>query len=99
MDFAKITRKRTAIELDEWNRLIESHDFLEPIPDREATNPFTNTDIAVSGAGKAFYIQGGSKTGNIVLEDGQLLATGVPISVCTILADEIAAEVFEDDRS
>ena len=32
MDFGRISRSGQPIRLDEWNNMIESHDFLQPIP-------------------------------------------------------------------
>ena len=99
MDFGRISRLTGEIGLEEWNLVIESSDFLLPIPDREGTNPFTQEKMVISGAGKAYYLENGERTGNIALEDGELLTTGVPESACQEIAKELGAQVLEDDRS
>ena len=72
MDFGRISRNAQPILLDEWNQLVDSYDFLQPIPDRKGTNPFTNEEVVFSGEGKAYYVENGEKVGNIALEDGEL---------------------------
>jgi hypothetical protein len=99
MDFGRISRNSQPLRLDEWNQLIDSHDFLRPIPDRRGTNPFTKEEVLFSGEGKAFYVENGEMVGNIALEDGELKTTGVPVEICRLLAERLGAHVIEDDRS
>ena len=99
MDFGKIRRPDEEIRLDEWNAVLTSNDFLRPVPDREGVNPFTQERIVVPGEGKAYYVENGEDTGNVSLEDGVLLTTGVPKTACDIIAKLLNAQVFEDDRS
>ncbi len=99
MDFGKIARPGEDIRLDEWNTVIASNDFLRPIPDREGVNPFTKETIVLAGEGKAYYVENGQDAGNISLEDGVLLTTGVPKSVCDIITKQLKAHVFESDHS
>jgi len=47
----------------------------------------------------ACYLEIGENGGNPSLEDGVLLTTGAPESAGTELAADLAAAVFEDDRS
>ena len=99
MDFGKLTRTNAAISIGEWTSCIHSAPDLEAVPDKQSVNPFTGETIEVSGDGKAFYLNGGQRIGNISLEGGSLLTTGVPIERCETLAEELGA-VFElDDRS
>ncbi|MHC9511954.1 hypothetical protein [Kangiella sp. M94] len=99
MEFGKIEKKSGEIELNEWNKIIESHSSLEKALDRKGTNPFTNEEITFSGKGVAFYIEGGNPEGNIALQEGSLLTTGVPLNICNDIASILGASVNEDDRS
>jgi hypothetical protein len=99
MDFGKIARQGKEIRLHEWTHVIGSNDFLRPVPDREGVNPFTQEKVVFRGGAKAYYIQGGEKAGNLALESGEILTTGVPKSVCDTIASQLHAQVFEDYRS
>ena len=99
MEFGRIARGSQPIRLDEWREIIESNDFLQPIPDRKGTNPFTKEEVVFSGEGKAYYVKNGEEVGNIALEDGELLTTGVPKAICSLIAEQLGAQVFQDDRS
>ncbi|MEI8379174.1 MAG: hypothetical protein WCJ09_03540 [Planctomycetota bacterium] len=99
MDFGKITRPDEKIRLDEWNTVINSNDFLRPVPDREGVNPFTQERIVFPGEGKVYYVENGEDTGSVSLEDGVLFTTGVPKTACDIIAKQLNAQVFKDDRS
>jgi hypothetical protein len=99
MNFGKITRLDEEIRLGEWNTIIASNDFLRPIPDREGVNPITQEKVVFPGEGKAYYLENGVKAGNVSLEDGVLLTTGVSKSACDTIAKQLKAQVFEDDRS
>lgn len=99
MQFGRISRSEQRIQLDEWCEMIESRDFLQPIPDRKQTNPFTNEEVVFSGEGKAYYVEDGEEVGNIALEDGQLLITGVPKAICNLIAEQLGAQFFQDERS
>ena len=87
-----------AIDHSDWHRLIADHIALEPVPDREMINPFTKARIVASGAGKAYYRMGKKRVGNLSLEDGVILTSGVPRDFCVELARTLGAEVLEDDR-
>jgi hypothetical protein len=99
MEFCTIKRAGKAIDLDEWTRVVGSNAFLEAVPDRKAVNPFTQEELPVGGEGKAYYVEEGKRVGNISLEDGELLTTGVPIAACNVIADQLKAEVVSDERS
>ncbi len=99
MDFGKIVRCESVIDLAEWDRIIEACAFLERIPDKTVTNPFTAQAIFVSGEGRAFYLENGAMAGTITLEGGELLTDGVPKAVCNAIASQLGATVLEDDRS
>ncbi|WP_444932890.1 hypothetical protein [Microbulbifer sp. JTAC008] len=99
MDFGKIIKSDGDIQLDQWSSVVSSHQALEQAPDKKGTNPFTNEEVLFSGEGIAFYLEGGDKVGNISLENGVLLTSGVPMSMCSELAYSLNAEAFEDDRS
>ena len=99
MEFARIRRDRSPITLPEWNTIVTSVSFFEPLPDRTMTNPFTGQKIAVVGAGKAYYVIDGKRVGNASLESGDILTTAVDVDVCQQIARLLNAAVFEDDRS
>jgi hypothetical protein len=99
MDFARIRRDVCPISLSEWNEVIASHAFLEQMPDRTGTNPFTKEKVLSSGKGKAYYVVDSERVGNASLEDGEILTTGIPPDVCEQIAQCLHANVFEDDRS
>ena len=99
LEFGKILRKGRSIELTEWTEIIQSDNSLEPMMDRAGINPFTQEKITFSGKGKAFYHYSGEPVGNIALENGVLLTTGVPWSKCFEIANIIGAVVEKDDRS
>lgn len=99
MDFAKITRTDSTIEADEWISMIEQQSYLQPIPDRTGTNPFTGEEIQVPGLGKAYYLENGTRIGNASLEEGQILTTAIPRPICEELASRLGAIVEDDDRS
>lgn len=97
----KITRPDDAIGLDEWNRIIESFDCLQAMPDRIMINPFTKEKMVASGEGRAYYLENGNLVGAIIFEDGELHASKVPPVVCEIISKRLEAGYyeFEDDRS
>lgn len=99
MDLAKIRRDAAPIGLPEWKAVIESHSFLEQVPDRSGTNPFTQEKVLFPGAGKAYYIVDGERVGNASLEGGEILTTGIPRDLCEKVAQILNAAVFEVDRS
>lgn len=99
MQFGRISRGEQPIQLDEWCEMIESKDFLQPIPDRKSTNPFTKEEVVLSGEGRAYFVENGEEVGNIALENGQLLITGVPKAICSLVAEQLGAQFFQDDRS
>ncbi len=99
MDFGKINKADGRIGLEEWQKVIDSNSSLQQAPDRKGVNPFTNEEIIFTGEGKAYYLENNEPAGNISLEEGELLTTGVPVSICEAIAKEFNAEVFEDDRS
>lgn len=99
MDFARIRRDMRPITLSEWNEIIASHAFLEQMPDRTGTNPFTKEEVVFSGIGKAYYVVEGEIVGNATFEQGEVLTTSIPRKVCEQVAQRLNASVLEDDRS
>ncbi|WHI50490.1 hypothetical protein P3339_18920 [Microbulbifer sp. MLAF003] len=99
MDFGKIVKDTEGIDLDLWSEVISKHELLEQAPDRKGVNPFTHEEVIFSGVGVAFYCEGGENVGNICFQEGALLTTGVPMSVCSELAKIFNAVASEDDRS
>ena len=69
------------------------------MPPRQGMNPATKQVLHFPVEGKAIYVEDGRKTGNISLEDGELLTGNVPLAVCEKIANELGAVVSEDDRS
>ncbi len=99
MDFGRIVKDAGEIDPGKWNEIIAKNELLEQAPDRKGVNPFTNEEVIFSGAGVAFYYENGEKVGNICLQDGVLLTTGVPMSFSFELAKILNAVACEDDRS
>ncbi len=99
MDYGKIRKLNDKIQLREWENIINSHQSLTQASERKTVNPFTKKSITVSNIGVAYYIENKNQAGNIALEEGELLTTGVPISICKDIAAILGAKVFEDDRS
>lgn len=99
MDFGRIARVERVIDEAEWQQVINSEPYLEPRAARVAINPFTKEKIDVPGRGKALYLLDGAPRGNISLENGELLTTGVPKEICDQIAALLDAKVTEDDRS
>ncbi len=99
MDFGLIKMEVGEISLSEWNKIIHSSDSLIQAPDVMGTDPFTNEEVCFPGEGIAHYLINNEKVGNISLEYGELLTTGVSLSFCNEIAIKIGAKVFEDDRS
>ena len=99
MDCGKITRTGSDISSDEWKNLIDTEQQIIHMPDRVGTNPFTQERMVFSGKDKAYYQENGVSVGNIVLESGELMTTGVPRQFCERLASALGGLVLEDDRS
>lgn len=99
MDFGKICKIDGSIEFEEWIEFVEKCTFLETFPNKTAINPFTNEEIEIPGEGKAYFILNGERLGNVSLEEGELLTTGVPENFCNSIAEYFESEVFTDDRS
>jgi len=99
MEFGKIQRQTGEIRLDEWAKVINSHPSLIQAPDRKGRNPVTHEEVFSSGVGVALYLEDGEAKGNIGLDAGLLLATGVPMQTCQEIALQLGAIVREDDRS
>ena len=99
MQFGKIQRVEGVIPFDEFEKLMESEDQLDQVEDRRGLNPFTNEEVIFSGKGKAFYRVDGEDLGNLSLESGVVLTTGVPRDVCEKIALFLRADLSEDDRS
>lgn len=97
--FFAIKKHAGAIDLVDWDAVVDSTPNLERAPDRTGVNPFTKEPILFSGRGKALFIVDGRRVGNIVLEQGQLLTTGVPKATCLEIALRLGAQVFEAERS
>jgi hypothetical protein len=97
--FARITRNDGAIGPEEIDAIIGKRDDLRAVPDRQMLNPFTKEPIVCPGAGKALYLRNGKAAGNLSLEDGEVLTTGIPRAVCEELAALLHATVRDDDRS
>ncbi|OED41580.1 hypothetical protein AB833_09440 [Chromatiales bacterium (ex Bugula neritina AB1)] len=99
LEFGIIRGTTGDIDLAEWNKIIQTDNSLKQIEDRIGKNPFTKEEIVFSGEGKAYFMFSGEAVGNISLENGALLTTGVPLSKCTEIADRLNAFVEPDDRS
>jgi hypothetical protein len=99
MDLRRITRADRPIIQAEWEVVIASHPTLEPMPDRTGINPFTNETTVFPGKGKAFYVADRRRVGNASLEEGEILASGIPQDVCEEIGRRLGAAVFKDDRS
>lgn len=99
MDFGKIKRIVGEIAHEEWSNFIFNHDYLEQAQDRKGINPFTHEEIIFPGQSMAYYCEMGQRVGNICLQEGILLTTGVPESVCIEIAKSFNAVLSEDDRN
>lgn len=99
MDFGVISRQDEDIQLGEWNTVVDSNSFLSAVADREGIHPFTKEILRIPGTGVACYLQNGKSTGNIVLENGKLLTTGVPRTICEQIAGQLHASFHVDNRS
>ena len=99
MEFGKILRQIGEIRLEEWAKVINSHPSLIQAPDRKGKNPVTHEEVISSGVGVALYLEDDEVKGNIGLEAGLLLVTGVPMRTCQEIALQLGAIVREDDRS
>jgi hypothetical protein len=99
MLFGRIERDTSEIDLAEWLHVITEHPSLEHMPDREGINPFTKERVVFPGSGKAFFVAGGERRGNAVLEEGQILTTGIPCEICEQIARQLGGRVHEVDRS
>lgn len=97
VDRGIIKRRDRSISLEEWNKLIESHPTLEPVPDRYGTSPFTGEQVLFSGKGKACCIINGEIQGTLCHFDGELSVTAVPERFCDEIADLLKAEVLHGD--
>ncbi len=97
--FFAIRKYAGAIALVDWDAVVDSAPYLERAPDRAGVNPFTKEPILFSGRGNTLFLVDGKRTGNIVLEQGQLLTTGVPRATCSEIALRLGAQVFADHRS
>jgi hypothetical protein len=95
--FMRITRPDGAIRTEEVDSLIAKRDDLQAIADSRMINPFTKEPI--TSAGTALYLRQGKPVGNLTVEDGDVLTTGIPRSVCEELAELLGAAVHKDDRS
>jgi hypothetical protein len=98
-EFGLIKKQTGEIYLKEWIEVIETDPSLEQVQDRKGVNPFTNEKVVFPGEGKAYYLESGKRVGNISLEDGRLLTTGVPKAKCEQLGALLGAVVESDDRS
>jgi hypothetical protein len=93
-----VIRKQTgAISLLDWDAIVDSTSYLERAPERAGVNPFTKEPIFFWG--RAHFLVHGKRVGNIVLDRGRLLATGVPRSKCAEIARRLGARVYDGDRS
>lgn len=99
LEFGIIKRTTGDIELAEWNKIIQSDKSLKQAENRIGVNPFTKEETIFSGEGLAYFVLSGEVVGNISLESGVLLTTGVSLSKCTEIADSLSAFVEPDDRS
>ena len=91
----RIARPVGSIRLRNLDELIAKRDDLQPVPERWLVNPFTKEPIFASGAGKALYLRRGKAIGNLSLEDGEVLTTGIPRAVC----EELAALLVQSQAS
>ena len=87
------------ITLQDVETVLSEFGCFTAMPDRTGTNPATGEEIFVPGTGKAIYAEGNDNVGNLSLEDGCLLFTGVPESICLLVADRISASLDPWDAS
>jgi hypothetical protein len=97
--FTRIARSDGQIKLQELNEIVASHPALLQIPDRQMVNPFSQQPLVASGTGKAYYVENREPIGNLSLEGGELITTGIPRAVCEELASLLGACVFDADFS
>lgn len=95
----RIAKPGESISLAEINALIAEHPALQPVPDRTMVNPFTKEPILARGEGKAYYLDGGKPVGNLALEEGEVITTGIPRAACERFAALLGAELSEADFS
>lgn len=95
----RIAKPSGSIQLDQLNEIIAQRPELKPMPDRQVANPFTIESMIASGAGKAFYLEKDKPIGNLSLEDGEVLTTGIPRPICEGLALHLGADVYDIDFS
>lgn len=99
MEFAKIVRAGKAIDHTEIEDLISKRDDLQPIPDRTGINPFTREPTVFRAPPGAIYELDGERLGNLTLEEGVILTTGIPETVVVEVAAVLNAEWSQDDHS
>lgn len=98
--FTRIVRQGNPIQLLDVNKLLESRMDLQPIPDRTMPHPFKKGEVVhASGAGKANYLEANKPVGNLSLEEGEVITTGIPRSACEELAMFLDAVVLDTDLS
>ncbi len=93
--FTRIAKPKDSILLRELDEVIAERPDLQPVPDRKMVNPFTKEPVIALGMGKALYLEQGKPVGNLSLEDGEVLTTGIPRVVCEELAALLAATVHD----
>lgn len=99
MEFGIIERKGLPIDLEEWTRVVDLHQALVPAPFRTGINPFTGLEVEFDQSGVARCIIDQTAIGNACLQEGRIMTTGIPRSICEEIALALDAMVYEDDRS
>lgn len=99
MDFARIIRTEEEIRSSDIKKLIAERDDLVPIPERTGINPFTKEPTVFKAPPGARYQPDGEPLGNLTLEDGVILTSGIPESIIAEVAAVLGAQWSEDDRS
>ena len=61
-----LKRRGSAIQLSEWEAVIEAHPALAPQEPYDLFNPFTGETYRISGEGKAKYIAEPENNGQMV---------------------------------
>lgn len=91
--------REPALTLDDVRRIIDEFECFQPMPDRAGTNPFTNESMLFPGEGRAIYIEGSEAIGNLALDEGRILFTGVPEAIVQDVAELVSGTILPWDSS
>lgn len=91
--------REPGLTLDDVRKIIDEFECFRQMPDRAGTNPFTNESVLFPGEGKAIYIEDSEATGNLVLDEGRILFTGVPEAIVKDVAELVSGTILPWDSS